>query len=165
MKIQNIVVGVLLLVVVGGGSYFAYRRLVLPNRQCDVCGRDLRAGHESTILLKDGSTLHACCPRCALHHELHNPGQVEGILVADHTTGEKVRAQEAVYVEGSDELTCIPESSTPPREPGVEYHRDYDRCLPSLVAFKEEEAARKFLAAHGGRLLSYGQALESVRKR
>jgi len=165
MKIRDVLVGLLLLAVVGGGSYFAYRRLVLPSRQCDICGREIRSGHESTILLKSGSKLTACCPRCALHHQEHNAGQVEEVLVADHTTGEKIRAQDAVFVEGSDELACIPESSSPPREPGVRFGRDYDRCLPSLVAFREAEAARRFIAAHGGSLLSYEQALASVRKR
>jgi hypothetical protein len=165
MRIRNVFVGFLLLAVVGGGSYFAYRRLVLPSNQCDVCGREIHAGHESIVLLKTGKKLQACCPRCALHHERHHPGQVTGVLVADHTIGEKVRAQDAVYVEGSDEMPCMPESATPPREPGVEYQRAYDRCVPSLLAFKDEVAARKFLAAHGGRLLSYGQVLESVKQR
>ncbi len=163
MNIRNVLVGFLLLAVVGGGSYFAYRRLVLPSRKCDVCGREIHSGQESTILLKSGKKLHACCPRCAFHHEVNNPGQVERVLVTDHETGEKIKSQEAVYVEGSDEVTCIPESSNPPREPGVEFRRAYDRCLPSLVAFKDEGAARRFIAVHGGRLLSYGQALESVR--
>ncbi len=165
MKIKDIFIGFLLLAIVGGGGYFAYRRLVLPKQNCSVCGRNLYPGHESTIMLKDGRKLLACCPRCALHHEQNNPRQVEGVLVSDHNSGEKIKAQEAVYVEGSDEPGCIPETSASPREPGIEYRREYDRCIPSLLAFKEEEGARRFLAAHGGRLLSYGQVLESITKR
>jgi len=165
MKVRNVLIGFLLLAVVGGVSYFAYRRLVLPSNQCDVCGREIHAGHESIALLKTGKKLQTCCPRCALHHELHNPGQVTGVLVADRTTGEKIRAQDAVYVEGSDEISCMPASATPPRELGVEYKVAYDRCVPSLLAFREEAAARKFIADHGGRLLSYGQVLESVKER
>ncbi len=165
MKLQNMLIGFLFLAIVAGGSYFAYRRLVLPNRQCDVCGRGIQSGHESIIVLKDGRELYTCCPRCALHHEQNNPRQVTGVQVSDHITGEKVRAQKAVYVEGSDERSCIPETSSPPREPGVAYRREYDRCVPSLVAFKDEEAARRFIASHGGRLLSYGQVIESVKER
>ncbi len=165
MRIRDVLVGVLFLAVVAGGSYFAYRRLVLPSNQCDVCGREIHAGHESRVLLKAGKQIQTCCPRCALHHEQHNPGQVTGVLVADHTTGEKIKAQDAVYVEGSDEMTCMPVSATPPRELGVEYKTTYDRCVPSLLAFKDEAAAHSFLAVHGGRLLSYDQVLESVRER
>jgi hypothetical protein len=76
-----------------------------------------------------------------------------------------MKIQNAFIVEGSDEMPCVPESATPPREPGIEYRRAYDRCVPSLMAFKEEGAARKFIAVHGGRLLSYGQVVESVRER
>ncbi len=165
MKIKNALVGLVLLLVVGGSGYYAYRHFVLPSQQCDVCGRNILAGHESTILLKDGKRFQACCPRCALHHEQHNPGQVASVLVTDNATGQKVKAQDAVYVEGSDEISCMPETATPPREPGVEYKATYDRCVPSLVAFKEEAAAREFLAAHGGRLLSYAQVVESVKER
>ncbi len=165
MKLQNLLIGFLFLAIVGGGSYFAYRRLVLPNRQCEVCGRGIQPGHESIVVLKDGKKLFTCCPRCALHHELNNPGHVQGVRVSDHITGEKIRAQEAVYVEGSNESSCIPETSAPPREPGVAYTREYDRCIPSLVAFKDEKSANKFIAAHGGRLLSYRQVLESVKER
>ncbi len=165
MKIRDVLIGILFLAVVVGGSYFAYRRLVLPGNQCGVCGREIHAGHESILLLKNGKRLETCCPRCALHHEQHHPGQVASVLVADHVTGEKLKAQDAVYVEGSDEMPCMPVSATPPRELGVEYKATYDRCVPSLLAFKDEAAARRFLAGHGGRILSYGQALESVRER
>ncbi len=165
MNIRNVFIAFLFLAVVGGGSYFTYRRLVLPSNQCDVCGREIHAGHESIVLLKSGKKFQTCCPRCALHHEQQNPGRVTGVLVADHTTGEKIKTQDAVYVEGSDEVPCMSMSATPPREPGVEYKVAYDRCVPSLLAFKEEAAARKFIAVHGGRLLSYEQVMESVKER
>ncbi len=165
MKIKNTLIGLALLLVVGGTGYYTYRRFVLPSQQCGVCGRSIHAGHEATIQLKNGKQFQVCCPRCAMHHALHNPGQVAGVLVADHMTGEKLKAQDAVYVEGSDEMSCMPETAAPPREPGVEYQATYDRCVPSLVAFKDEAAARKFLAVHGGRLLSYAQVVESVKER
>ena len=94
MKIRDVLVGLLLLAVVGGGSYFAYRRLVLPSRQCDICGREIRSGHESTILLKSGSKLTACCPRCALHHEEHNAGQVEEV----HQLGGQLLQDPLTYI-------------------------------------------------------------------
>ncbi len=165
MKIQNVLVGVLLLVVVGGGTYFAYRRVAVHSEKCDMCGRMIHTGHEVTLLMKDGTRIRACCPRCALHRAEHGPGEASRILVTDRATGREILAQDAVYVEGSDEITCIPESETPPRELGVEYKTVYDRCVPSLVAFKDEAAARQFMIAHGGRLLSYAQVVESVRER
>ncbi len=165
-KVQAVVVTVLVLVAVGAAGYFAWRQFVLPREQeCDVCGRGLQAGHASTILLKNGKELQACCPRCALHYEQHHPGELIGVVVADHATGGPLAAQRAVYVEGSDAMTCIPQSATPPREPGINYETVYDRCLPSLAAFRNEDEARRFAAVHGGRVLSYAQALESVREK
>ncbi len=165
-KSMAVVATVLILVAVGAAGYFAWRQIVLPReQQCDICGRGLQAGHASKILLKNGKELQACCPRCALHHELHHPGELIGIVVADHATGQPIAAQRAVFVEGSDEMSCVPTSATPPREPGINYETAYDRCLPSLAAFRNEDDARSFVAVHGGRVLSYAQALESVRER
>jgi hypothetical protein len=41
--------------------------------------------------------------------------------------------------------------------------REYDRCLPTLVAFKTAQEAEAFQQRHGGRVLNYTQALASVR--
>jgi nitrous oxide reductase accessory protein NosL len=164
MNIKNSLVGMAILLVVGGAGFFSYRNFVLPSQQCDICGRAVHTDHESTVLLKDGARVQTCCPRCALHYELHKPGQVAGLLVDDRATGEEIDARKALFVEGSDDRSCVPASETPPREPGVDYDRTFDRCLPSLVAFKEESTARQFIAAHGGRFLTYGQAVQSVKQ-
>ncbi len=165
MKVKNILVGLALLAVVGGTGYYTYRRFVLPSRQCDICGRAVSSEHDSVVELKDGTAVHNCCPRCAMHYEMHNAGKVARFIVADRATGEKISAQSAIYVEGSDDHSCVTASEAAPREPGVDYDRTFDRCLPSLVAFKRESDARTFAAAHGGKLLTYEQAVESVKQR
>ncbi len=165
MNIKNALVGLAFLVLVGSGSFFTYRHFVPSRQQCDICGRAVHTDHESTLVLKDGARIHTCCPRCALHCELHKPGQVVDLLVSDRETGKRIDARKAFYVEGSDDLSCVPASEQPPREPGVEYARTFDRCLPSLVTFKEESAAQQFITAHGGHLLTYEQAVESVKLR
>jgi hypothetical protein len=35
---------------------------------------------------------------------------------------------------------------------GAPLHACYDRCMPSLIAFRDAAAARAFVAEHGGRL-------------
>ncbi len=165
MTFKNSLVGMALLLLVGGTGYFTYNHYVAPVRGCDICGRAAHAEHDATVLMKDGTKVHTCCPRCALHYELHSPGGVAGLQVADREDGGRLDAQKAYYVEGSDDHSCVPVSEAPPREPGVEFSRTYDRCLPSLVAFREESAARTFAAGHGGQFLTYEQAVESVKKR
>lgn len=165
MNIRNAVVGLVLLAVVGSVGYLAYRYLVLPNHVCDICGRAVHAEHESTVSLQDGTQIRTCCPRCALHYAVQKAGLVRQVLVADYATAKDIEASNAIYLEGSDKHTCPPVTETIPREPGVEYDRIFDRCLPSLVAFREESAARAFQKQNGGRLLTYEQAVESVKRR
>ncbi len=165
MSIKNSLIGLILLAVVGGAGYLAYRKLVVPNRQCDICGRTVHAAMEAIVLRKDGAKVHNCCPRCAIHYELNHSGEVSSLLVTDRNNGEKIDGRRAFYVEGGDEQTCGPGMEMPPREPGVEYDRAFDRCLPTLVAFKDVSAAEAYHALHGGRILSYGQAVESVREK
>jgi hypothetical protein len=41
--------------------------------------------------------------------------------------------------------------------------RDYDRCLPSLVAFQTQQDAEAYQKQQGGQVLDYQQVLERVR--
>ena len=165
MKIKNALIGLALLLAVGGSGYYTYRHFVLPSQQCDICGRAVHAEHDSIVQLKDGTRIHTCCTRCALHYEMHKAGQVARLMVADRATGERLDAPNAFYVEGSDDHSCVPASEASPRELGVEYNRAFDRCLPSLVAFKQESDARSFVSSHGGKFLTYEQAVASVKQR
>jgi hypothetical protein len=165
MSIRHLLAGFLLVGIIAAAGYFAYHYLVLPSHQCEICGRPVHAAHYSSVVLKSGRQIEACCPRCAMHYELNMPGQVARLSVADDPTGQAIEAQMATYVEGSDQHPCMSASDRTPREPGVEYDLKFDRCLPSLIAFKDEAAARGFQRQHGGRLLTFAQALESVKHR
>jgi hypothetical protein len=48
------------------------------------------------------------------------------------------------------------------REPNGVSMRDYDRCLPTLAAFKTPQEAEAYQQQHGGRVLTFAQALASV---
>jgi nitrous oxide reductase accessory protein NosL len=39
---------------------------------------------------------------------------------------------------------------------------DYDRCLPALVTFKTRAEAETYRKEHGGRVLTYAEAVQSV---
>ena len=165
MRFKHLLVGFLLVGFVGAAGYLSYRYFVMPSHQCEICGRAVHAAHYSSVVLKDGRHIEACCPRCAMHYEHNMPGQVAHLSVSDNTSGLSIEAQRAVYVEGSDQEPCMSATEEAPREPGVEFDRKFDRCLPSLIAFKDEAAAHEFQRQHGGRLLSFAQALESVKHR
>jgi nitrous oxide reductase accessory protein NosL len=164
MSGRKALMGLVIIAAAGALLYVGYRRYA-PARGCDVCGRARHPGMEAEIVLKDGHRVETCCARCAFHFELPQGAGVARTTVEDAVTGEAIEARDAAYLEGSDAAACHPEPETGPREPGVAYDLRFDRCLPSLVAFRNEGDAREFQRQHGGRLLTFTQALESVRHR
>ncbi len=164
MKTANAIAAFVLLLAVTGVGYYSYHRVARASVTCDICGRSVETHHQSSMVLKNGRTEHACCPRCALHYGLNHEGQVASLWVMDRLTGSRIRADNAFYVEGSDDHSCIPPSETPPHDLNVDYVRKYDRCIPGLVSFSDEDAAHAFQAEHGGRVLTYAQAIQSVKQ-
>jgi hypothetical protein len=99
-----------------------------------------------------------------MHFQTTNANRVRAAWATDYATGEKIGSEHAFYVEGSDLMTCC--SATPlKRELERTYELVWDRCLPSLIAFKTQAEAQQFRQQHGGRLLDYVEAVESVKKR
>lgn len=76
---------------------------------------------------------------------------MRGIRVSDYASGGSLAIQDAYLVEGSDETPCL---HTPPLrdETGTPLKLCYDRCQPSLIAFREANAASAFISDHGGML-------------
>jgi hypothetical protein len=118
---------------------------------CAICDRPIHAEMTATVILADGRRLVACCPRCALHHRDAQAAGVRGVEVTDHAGGGPLPMDRAFLVDGSDLTPCL--GHAPKVDPtGVAMHTCYDRCVPSLIAFKDGTAARAFIADHGGTL-------------
>jgi len=119
---------------------------------CAVCARDECRALAFRVVYADGESIETCCPRCASHAVRADPARrIARLEATDFATGEKLDARTAVYVDGSDYEHC----SAPKEErtaPGCCLEMAYDRCLPSLVAFREEGKARAFMERHGGSL-------------
>jgi hypothetical protein len=118
--------------------------------RCAICDRDIHPSVRASLILDDGRTIHACCPRCALRYE-EADHPVRAMTVTDYPSRSSLPAGRAWLVEGSDEIPCM---KHPPIEPETRtpLHVCYDRCMPSLIAFRDEAAARAFMAEHGGTL-------------
>jgi hypothetical protein len=158
----SVISGVIL--VLGGLGYWAISTALRGEPVCQVCARPIHAGQEYTLRLTDGTEEHTCCPRCGLHFQITNADRVQAARATDYATAAKIDPQQASYVEGSTLMTCC---STPPlkRELETAYELVWDRCLPSLIAFKTEIEAQRFQQRYGGRLLSYAEAVQSIRER
>jgi len=121
-----------------------------PER-CWVCEREIHSHMRAVLSLEGGREAAACCPRCALHYKQEQGAAVRDITVSDYAGGGLMPLTSAFLVEGSDETPCIhhPPLADENRAP---LQVCYDRCMPSLIAFKELASAEAFMAEHGGAL-------------
>jgi len=118
---------------------------------CEISGRPIH-GNMYTMVRVNGETLHSCCARCPLTLARQAGKEVRLLEVTEFSTGQRLRADDAYFVEGSQVHMCsgprIRRDET--RTPLVEL---FDRCEPSLVAFAGEQEARDFIAENGGTLV------------
>ena len=114
-------------------------------KACQLCGMDRTAFAHSRMLIiyADGTTMGTCSLHCAAEELQQNPAKsVRALLVADYLTKELIDAKTATWVVGG-------------QRPGV---------MTALAkwAFAEAEEAGKFMAANGGMINSFTQALNAA---
>lgn len=141
-------------------GYFIWTgRIAGGKPRCQVCNRELMQGSLFVTVDAKGSKRHACCPRCGLRSVLENGGEV--LEATDFSTGKMIPAVDAVYLEGSDIMKCC--STTGFRvEDGAYSDIEYDRCMPSLLAFSTRAEAELVQRDHGGQIISLEAARQSV---
>lgn len=127
---------------------------------CDMCGRRIVPATAYLIHLADGKVKHACCPRCGLRFEAKR-ADVVSREAADFTTGERLKAEEAIYVEGSRVHLCC-RQEVERDQAGRQYQLDWDRCMPSLIAFRSAEDAERFRVKEGGAIRSFEELRQSM---
>jgi transcription elongation factor Elf1 len=166
MKARETLITLVALLAIGLTSFFAYRYEQRRETagMCPFCDRTVHS--VTAYRLKVGDhVVAACCPRCGMHAQVNQPQGKPGMAWAtDVDTGERVAAESATYVEGGDVQYCTHGDQPMTREPHGVSTREYDRCLPTLVAFKTPQEAEAYQRQHGGRVLTYSQALASVRE-
>ena len=163
MKPRDTLVTLLALVAIGLASYLAYRYETRPNPNfCNICNRPIHPGM-SFLVQTDGHTERACCPRCGMHYALNHPGRDQRLWATDINSGKMIPAETAYYDEGGNINYCAAHGEAVQRQPQGVSVRDYDRCLPTLVAFATRAEAETYQREHGGRVLNYAEALQSVK--
>lgn len=165
MKAKETVITLVALVAIGITSYVAYRYEQRPDPHlCAICNRSLHAGMAYRLETRHGGTEYACCPRCGMHYTIQHAGEVQRAWAVDLNTGQLVAAEAAYYDEGGDVEYCTHGEQPVQRGPEGVSVRGFDRCLPTLVAFKTRAEAEAYQRQHSGRVLDYAQAVESVRE-
>src|ERR1039458_999995 len=166
MKVRDIVITLIALVAIGITSFFAYRyeQRRETTGMCPFCDRMVHSVTAYRVMDGD-KMLAACCARCGMHAQVSgSQGNRGPAWATDVNTGEAVKADSATYVEGGNVQYCTHGDQPMTREPNGVSMREYDRCLPTLVAFKTAAEAEAYQQQHGGRVLGYPQAMASVRQ-
>jgi hypothetical protein len=135
----------------GYGGFRVYR--ATQPEQCYACTRAVHA-HMRTIAIVNGKAKLFCCPACALSEHEQEGKPIRIMELAAFLTGEKLSPAEAFIVKGSDVNMCahIHEVMDDEKRPA---DLRYDRCSPSMLAFKQESEAMAFVRQHGGQVLRF----------
>ncbi len=163
MKFKDAVISLVAIGVITALGAWAFFSVSRPSPDlCRVCERGMHHGVTYRLELASGNE-DACCPRCGMHYQVEHPGAAKRALATDLNSGQFIAADTAYYVEGGDISHCTMHSTPVARQPRGVSVRDYDRCLPSLVAFDSKQAAETYQKQHGGEVLDYTQAMERVK--
>jgi hypothetical protein len=156
----GVIVGLAVICVVAVLGYFVWDGRIAGGKPvCEVCKRLIHTETSFRIARTDGSIRAVCCPRCGLAAVIQNGGRAFDAV--DFTTRKRIGAAEAIYLEGSDIMECC--ANTGFRSDAGAYQKmEYDRCMPSLLAFARREDAEMVQQKHGGNILGFEEARLSV---
>jgi hypothetical protein len=141
-------------------GYFVWTGRIAGGKPvCEVCKRIIHTETSFRIVRLDGSIKAVCCPRCGLAAVIQNGGRA--LDAVDFTSKKRIGALEAIYLEGSDIMECCSDTGFRSDE-GAYQEMDYDRCMPSLLAFARRGDAEMVRQKHGGRIISFEEARQSV---
>lgn len=156
----GILVQIVIFILLGVGAYLIWTGRVFQGApQCAVCRRQLHHGASFWVAASDGSKRLTCCPRCGLHFIRNQGGRAD--QATDFNSGKTIPADHAIYLEGSDIMECCSTSGRRTDE-GTIQDVHYDRCMPSLLAFSKIQEAESVLQKHGGRIITFEEAKQSV---
>lgn len=162
MQTKRVLILAAAFVVIVGASLATYHWEERAAATCQICGRMIPKETAFQMETANG-TIRACCPSCAMHFMRSHPGFVRKAMATDFISGRMIAAASAYYDEGGDVQYCTLHQPPMERGPQDESERVYDRCLPVLIAFASRDAAEAYRQKHGGRVLTYNEALTTLR--
>ena len=143
----------LILVAVAGYAVYEYQHQARENagNVCQICWRPV---HSSMLAVGEvnGEEKRFCCPACALTTAQQTGQPVRLTRITDFNTNQPLDPKTAFLVRGSDvNLDMHSQPLVNQEKRPVPVH--FDRCTPSILAFRSREEAQSFQQAHGGELL------------
>ena len=160
MKRTAMVLVFILLVAAG----VAWWRVHAPAQaaRCGVCTRTIHAGMATGYTVSgEAEQKAACCAACVLAYGRQAGKHVAVAHVTDYISGQRLAPERASFAVGSDEHPCARQQVlvTEPRTP---LHVHYDRCEPSVIAFRDAAGAQAFAREHGGDVQKWDQVVANL---
>lgn len=125
-----------------------------PRGYCPICHRHEHGNSGVTLAVKDEGVIETCCLSCALSYGRQTSKPVTVVSVTNHETGKPLAPDRATFVVGSDVTPCTHDAKQL-RIDGEAVPVQWDRCLPSILAFAARAPAEIFQQQHGGTLRSF----------
>jgi len=127
-------------------SLLVFAGIAYAEVRCDNCMMKVfeDSPYRVTATYSDGTTKSLCSLFCGSIERERAEGETVELTVVDYNTGEKLKAEDAVWVEGGDIRAMM---SDEPR-----------------VAFKDRASAGKFVEEHGGRIVSFDEVYDNTVK-
>src|SRR3990172_9415150 len=148
----------LLFAVVIAVGYAGWR--IYRHSTSEYCEFSARPVHTQTkaVALVNGEQKIFCCTACALTLRAQTGQSVKLLELTDYETGRSLAPEEAFVVRGSEVNMCVTQHMLM-EESKQAAPMNFDRCMPSLVAFARREAAEDFLRVQGGTLVSFQELI------
>jgi len=121
---------------------------------CDFCRMPIPSATAATVVV-EGREHQVCDPRCALTHQEQTREPAALGTVTDFESGRAVDPARAFYLTGSDTAPDVGQVLV--SKPIDPIHREWHRCLPSVLAFGSRAAAVRYAERHGGTVLSLSE--------
>ena len=150
---------IVLVIALGLGGAVAGPRLwrwwmAPPHGYCPICQRHEHGDSGVKLQAEGEGVIDACCLSCALSYGRQTSKPVTILSVTNHETGKPLQPDAATFVVGSDVSPCTHDAQQLRLEAEA-LPVQWDRCLPSILAFASRASADAFHAQHGGTLRSF----------
>ena len=125
-----------------------------PRGYCPICHRHEHADSGVKLEVKGEGVIEVCCLGCGFSYGRQTSKPVTIVSVTNHETGKPLAPADAIFVVGSDVSPCTHDAPQL-RIDGETVPVQWDRCLPSILAFAARAPADAFQRQHGGTLRSF----------
>lgn len=125
-----------------------------PHGYCPICQRHEHGDSGVKLQVEGEGIIDACCLSCALSYGRQTSKPVTILSVTNHETGKPLQPDTATFVVGSDVSPCT-HGAQQLRIEGEALPVQWDRCLPSILAFASRASADAFHTQHGGTLRGF----------